>query len=118
VILIGTGSELRLCVGAYEALKAEGVGARVVSLPCWELFEQQDAAYKDSVLPRHITARVSVEQGTTLGWERYTGFDGARIGMHSFGASAPLKEVLNKFGFTPEKVLEAARRQIAATSGG
>ncbi len=112
VILMGTGTELALCVGAYEALKKEGIGARVVSMPCWELFEKQDEAYRDSVLPPAIKARVSVEQAATMGWERYTGATGEIIGMHSFGSSAPLKDLLKKFGFTPEKVLEAAHNQI------
>lgn len=112
VILIGTGTELSLCVGAYEALKAEGIGARVVSMPCWELFEQQDRAYRDSVLPPAVTARVAVEQAASMGWERYVGNTGTIIAMHSFGSSAPLKDLLQKFGFTPEKVLDAAQRQI------
>ena len=112
VILMGTGTELSLCVAAHEALKKEGIGARVVSMPCWELFEMQDAAYRDSVLPPAVKARVSVEQAATMGWERYTGATGEIIGMHSFGSSAPLKDLLQKFGFTPEKVLEAARNQI------
>ena len=112
VILIGTGSELQLCVGTYEALKAEGIGARVVSMPSWELFERQPQAYRDAVLPPAIKARVTVEQGTVIGWDRYAGASGKIIGMHTFGASAPLKDLLTKFGFTPEKVLEAAREQI------
>ena len=113
VILMGTGTELGLCVGAYEALAAEGIPARVVSMPCLELFERQDQAYRDEVLPPAITARVTVEQGTVIGWDRYAGASGSIIGMHSFGSSAPLKDLLTKFGFTPEKVLEAARHQIA-----
>ena len=112
VILMGTGTELSLCVGAYEALKKEGIGARVVSMPCWALFEMQDQAYRDSVIPPGITARVSVEQAATMGWERYVGSVGEMIGMHSFGSSAPLKDLLKKFGFTPEAVLEAAKNQI------
>ena len=112
VILMGTGTELGLCVGAYEALKAEGIGARVVSMPSWELFEQQDQAYRDSVLPPAIKARVTVEQAAVMGWDRYAGSSGAIIGMHSFGSSAPLKDLLKKFGFPPDKVLEAARQQI------
>ena len=112
VILMGTGTELSLCVGAYEALKKEGIGARVVSMPCWALFEMQDQAYRDSVIPPSITARVSVEQAATMGWERYVGSVGEMIGMHSFGSSAPLKDLLKKFGFTPEAVLEAAKNQI------
>ena len=117
VILMGTGTELGLCVGAYEALKAEGIGARVVSMPCWELFEKQDQAYRDSVLPPAIKARVTVEQGAVMGWDRYAGASGSIIGMHTFGSSAPLKDLLKKFGFTPEKVLEAARHQVAIHEG-
>jgi len=113
VILIGTGSEVSLCVEVFETLKAEGVAARVVSMPSWELFEHQDQAYRDSVLPPDVTARVSVEAASAMGWDRYTGRDGAVIGMHSFGSSAPIKDLLKKFGFAPDKVLEAARDQIA-----
>ncbi|HEV7440097.1 MAG TPA: transketolase [Methylobacterium sp.] len=113
VILIGSGSEVQLCIGAYEALKAEGVKARVVSMPSWDLFERQDEAYRNSVLPPEVLARVAVEQGSVIGWDRYAGSAGAIIGMHTFGSSAPLKDLLKKFGFTPEKVLQAARDQIA-----
>jgi transketolase len=113
VILIGSGSEVQLCIGAYEALKAEGVKARVVSMPSWDLFERQDEAYRDSVLPPGVLARVAVEQGSVIGWDRYAGSAGSIVGMHTFGSSAPLKDLLKKFGFTPEKVLEAARDQIA-----
>ena len=113
VILIGTGSEISLCVEAYETLIKEGVAARVVSMPSWELFEQQDQAYRDSVLPPDITARVSVEAGSVIGWDRYVGASGAKIGMHTFGSSAPIKDLMVKFGFTPEKVLAAAKDQIA-----
>ena len=102
-----------MCVSAYEALKAEGIGARVVSMPCIELFQRQDQAYRDSVLPPSIKARVSVEQAAVMGWDKYVGTTGEIIGMHSFGSSAPLADLLKKFGFTPEKVLEAAKRQIA-----
>jgi transketolase len=112
VILIGTGSEVRLAVDAYEDLTAEGTRARVVSLPSWQLFDQQDEAYRESVLPEAVQARVAVEQGSTLGWDRYVGPQGRIIGMHTFGASAPLKEVESKFGFTPDKVAEAAREVI------
>jgi len=114
VILMGTGTELSLCVDAYERLKAEGINARVVSMPSWEVFEQQDQAYKNSVLPPNVTARVSVEMAATLGWERYVGPKGQMIGMHSFGASAPLKDLLKKFGFSADAVVAAARRVIAA----
>ena len=112
VILMASGSELSLCVDAYEKLKAEGVKARVVSMPCWELFEQQDAAYKANVLPQNVTARVSVEMASTFGWERYVGTKGKMVGMHSFGASAPLKDVLKKFGFSAENVVAAAREVL------
>ncbi|HVN17517.1 MAG TPA: transketolase [Dongiaceae bacterium] len=114
VILIGTGSELSLCVEAYEKLKAEGIKVRVVSMPSWEVFDQQDAAYQESVLPSDVTARVSVEMASTFGWERYTGSKGRNIGMHRFGASAPLKDLLKYFGFTADKVVEEARAAIAA----
>jgi len=113
VILIGTGSEVALCVQAFETLKGEGVAARLVSMPSWELFEDQDQAYRDSVLPPAVEARVSVEAGSTLGWDRYVGPRGTAIGMHSFGASAPLKDVLREFGFTADKVADAARALIA-----
>jgi transketolase len=113
VLLMATGSEVSLCIDAYEKLKAEGIKARVVSMPSWELFEHQAREYRDSVIPPSVRARVSVEQATTLGWARYTGIDGANIGMHTFGASAPLKEVQKKFGFTPDRVVEAAREQVA-----
>ncbi len=117
IVLIGTGSELQLCMGAYETLTAEGVKARVVSMPSWELFERQDEAYRSSVLPPEVLARVAVEQGTVIGWDRYAGSSGAIIGMHTFGSSAPLKDLLSKFGFTAEKVMEAARDQLARHAG-
>jgi len=113
VILIGTGSEVSLCVEAYEKLKAEGIQARVVSMPSWDIFEQQDAAYKESVLPSSVTARVSVEMAATFGWERYVGLKGRKIGMHRFGASAPLKDLLKFFGFTADAVVAEARKAIA-----
>jgi len=112
VILIGTGSELGLCVAAQEKLIAEGVKARVVSIPSFELFEKQDAAYKESVLPAGVTARVSVEMASTFGWDRYTGPKGKIVGMRSFGASAPLKDLLKKFGFTVENVVAAAKESM------
>jgi transketolase len=105
-----------LCINAYEHLKTEGINARVVSMPSWELFEQQSQEYRDRVLPPHITARVSVEQASTFGWAEYVGMSGARIGMHTFGASAPLKALQYKFGFTPDKVVEAAKVQISGGS--
>jgi transketolase len=113
VILIGTGSEVKLCIDAYEDLKKEGVKARVVSMPSWDLFQHQDQAYRDEVLPPAVKARVSVEAGSVLGWDHYVGSSGAKIGMHTFGSSAPLKDLMKKFGFTPDAVLEAARQQIA-----
>ncbi len=113
VLLLGTGSEVALCLGAAERLAGEGIGARVVSMPSWELFEHQDLSYRDSVLPPEVIARVSVEQAATFGWERYVGQTGARIGMETFGASAPLKELQKKFGFTVDRVVEAARAQLA-----
>jgi transketolase len=113
LILLGTGSEVALCLGAATHLTAEGVAVRVVSMPSWELFEQQSQAYRDSVLPPEVTARISVEQAATFGWERYVGLTGAMIGMQSFGASAPLKELQKKFGFTVERVVEVARAQLA-----
>jgi transketolase len=113
VLLIGTGSELALCVEAHAVLAREGVRARVVSMPSWELFERQDETYRDSVLPPEVTARVSVEAGSVIGWDRYVGPTGSRIGMTGFGASAPIQDLMTKFGFTPEKVLEAARHQVS-----
>ncbi|MBV8230764.1 MAG: transketolase, partial [Planctomycetaceae bacterium] len=112
VLLLATGSEVNLCVKAFEELKAWGIKARVVSMPSWELFAHQDKAYRESVIPPHVTARVSVEQASDFGWERFTGATGARIGMHTFGASAPLKELQSKFGFTPDKIVAAAKAQI------
>ena len=94
-------------------LKSQGLAARVVSLPSWELFEEQDEAYRDSVLPAAIKARVSVEAAATLGWERYAGPEGAIIGMHGFGASAPAKDLMREFGFTPEKIAAAAKAQVS-----
>jgi transketolase len=113
VILMGTGSEVSLCVEAYEKLKAEGINARVVSMPSWEIFDRQDAAYKESVLASSVTARVSVEMASTFGWERYVGLKGRKIGMHRFGASAPLKDLLKFFGFTTDAVVAEARKAIA-----
>jgi transketolase len=115
VILIGTGSEVQICVEAHEKLAAEGVRSRVVSMPSWELFEDQDKAYQDEVLPAAIEARVSVEQASVIGWDRYAGRKGAKIGMQQFGASAPLKALLSHFGFTADAVAKAAKEQIART---
>ena len=115
VILMGTGSEVSLCVTAYEQLKSEGIKARVVSMPSWGIFEAQSDEYKKQVLPPSVKARVSVEAASTFGWSQYVGPTGKMIGMHSFGASAPIKDVLKKFGFTTEKVVEAARQAIASS---
>ena len=112
VILMGSGTEIQWCVAAYEKLKAEGIKARVVSMPCWELFEQQDATYIESVLPSNVTARVSIEMAATLGWDRYVGPKGKIIGMPSFGASAPLKDLLKKFGFDADRVVAAAKQTL------
>jgi transketolase len=113
VILLATGTELQHCVAAHELLKVQGIKSRVVSMPSWDLFERQDAAYKESVLPAAVTARVSIEMAATLGWDRYIGPKGKAIGMHSFGASAPLKDLLKKFGFGPEQVVAAAKQLLA-----
>jgi transketolase len=116
VLLLATGSEVALCVEAYETLKAEGIKARVVSMPSWEMFEhycRHHPEYREQVLPESITARVSVEKGSTLGWAQYVGASGHSIGMETFGASAPLKELQKRFGFTPENVVAAAKQQIA-----
>ncbi|ARP89522.1 transketolase [Bordetella genomosp. 9] len=111
VILIGTGSEVPLCLQAYEQLRAEGIAARVVSMPSWDLFEEQDQAYRDSVLPPDVGGRVAVEQAGRLGWDRYVGATGAMVVMHSFGASAPIAKLQAKFGFTVDNVVRAAREQ-------
>jgi transketolase len=113
VILMGTGSEVSLCVDAYEKLKAEGIKARVVSMPSWEIFDRQDSAYKESVLPSSVTARVSVEMASTFGWDQWVGLKGRKVGMHRFGASAPLKDLLKFFGFTVDAVVTEARKAIA-----
>jgi transketolase len=114
VILIATGSEVGLALFTREELAREGIGARVVSMPCSELFDRQPQEYRDEVLPPHITARVAIEQASTLGWHRYVGDRGAIVGMHTFGASAPLKMLVKKFGFTPDAVSEVARERVAA----
>jgi transketolase len=112
VILMGTGSEVHLCLEAFETLKGEGVKARVVSMPSWDLYERQDRAYREEVLPPKVTARVAVETAAPIGWDRYAGPDGEILAMHSFGMSAPAKALQSHFGFTADKVLEAARRQL------
>ena len=113
VILIASGSELSLVVEAHEQLLAENIRSRVVSMPSWDIFEHQTQEYQDSVLPPDLRTRLAVEQGSTLGWERYVGRDGRVIGMHTFGASAPLKELQKKFGFQPERVVAIAKELIA-----
>ena len=113
VILIGTGSEVGICLAAQEILAAEGIAARVVSLPCFELFDAQDAAYRDSVLPPAITARVGVEAGIVQGWEKYLGLAGRFVGMRDFGASGPFEELYAHFGITAEAVVEQARAVLA-----
>jgi transketolase len=114
VILLGSGSEVHIAHEAYKRLTAEGVKARVVSLPSWELFAQQDAAYKESVLPKAVTARVSIEAGVTLGWERWVGTAGITIGIDRFGASAPYERIYEEYGLTPEAVVDAARKVMGA----
>jgi transketolase len=113
IILIATGSEVTLAVQAHEKLLSEGILTRVVSMPSWDIFEQQSQEYRESVLPPKIEARVAVEQASSFGWERYVGSKGRVIGMNTFGASAPFKELQAKFGFTPEHIVEAAKQQVA-----
>ena len=113
VILMATGSEVSLCVEVYERLTNEGVAARVVSMPSWDLFEKQDQAYRDQVLPPEVVGRVAVEQGAALGWDRYVGLGGAILAMHTFGASAPIADLKTKFGFTADHLYEAAKAQAA-----
>jgi transketolase len=117
VLLLATGSEVAVCLEAHERLTAEGIRARVVSMPSWELFDDQPLEYRDTVLPPAVTARVSVEQASTFGWAKYVGTAGHSIGMRSFGASAPLKDLVKKFGFTPDHVLAAAKEQIKLAQG-
>jgi transketolase len=117
VLLLATGSEVHLALAARDELAADGLKVRVVSMPCWELFDRQPREYRDSVLPPSVRARVGIEQASTFGWHRYVGDDGRVVGMHTFGASAPLKELLTKFGFTADSVAQAARESLAATKG-
>jgi transketolase len=112
VIIIASGSELSLAVEAHEQLLADGVRSRLVSMPSWEIFEHQPQAYRDTVLPPNVKARVAVEQGSILGWDRYVGNSGRVIGMDTFGASAPLKALQKKFGFEPNQVVAAAKEQL------
>ena len=112
IILIASGSEVSLIVEAHETLTAKGIRSRVVSMASWDIFEHQPPEYRDSVLPPRVRARVAVEQASTLGWERYVGREGRVIGMQTFGASAPLKELQKKYGFSPEQVVSAAKQQI------
>jgi transketolase len=112
VILIASGSEVSLAVEAHEKMRADGIRSRVVSMPSWDIFEHQTQEYRDSVLPPDVTARVAIEQASTFGWERYVGLTGRVIGMHTFGASAPLKELQKKFGFEPYEIVAAAKEQI------
>jgi transketolase len=115
VVLLATGSEVQLALAARDELQSSGIGTRVVSMPCWELFDRQPRSYRDQVLVPGAT-RVAVEQASTLGWDRYVGDHGAVVGMHTFGASAPLKQLLTRFGFTPERVAEVARQCLGRTT--
>jgi transketolase len=114
VILMGTGSEVEICLRAYETLKSEGVKTRVVSMPSWELFDEQHPKYQDSVLPPSVKARVAVEAGIGLGWEKYLGSSGRFVGMSSFGRSAPAKELYEFFGITADNVVAQARAAMSA----
>ncbi|MGH7106362.1 MAG: transketolase-like TK C-terminal-containing protein, partial [Acetobacteraceae bacterium] len=117
VILIASGSEVQLALAAREQLGREQIAARVVSMPSWELFEAQDQGFRDSVLPPASGARVTIEEGSTIGWERYAGPFGVVLGMHTFGLSAPIKIVMEHFGFTAEHVIRAAKQTIAQNKG-
>src|SRR5258708_22710491 len=112
VILIGCGSEVSLCVQASERLTAEGIKTRVVSMPAWELFDEQDQQYQAIVLPPSLTPRLTVEEASPIGWERYAGRDGAVLGMRTFGMSAPMKVVAEHFGFTPDRVVAVAKEVL------
>ncbi len=118
VLLLATGSEVHLALGARDELAREGITARVVSMPCWELFDRQPRDYRDSVLPPQVTARIAVEQASTFGWHRYVGERGAIVGMHTFGASAPLKALQSKFGFTTSRVADVARATLQSNREG
>jgi transketolase len=112
LIFMATGSEVGLAVDVHERLAAEGIATRVVSMPSWELFLNQPQEYQDQVLPPEITKRISVEQASTFGWHRFLGSEGKAVGMQSFGASAPLKELLKKFGFTPDALVAEAKKML------
>ena len=112
LILIATGSEVHLALGAAEELESDGVKVRVVSMPSWELFEKQSEEYRESVLPRSIARRVSIEAGVTMGWERYIGLDGLAIGIDRFGESAPAERLFKEFGFTVDNVVNHARKLL------
>jgi transketolase len=112
IILIASGSEVSLIVKAHEELASQGIRSRVVSMPSWDIFEHQPQSYRESVLPPEVKPRIAVEQGSVLGWERYVGADGCVIGMKTFGASAPLKELQRKFGFEPERVVAIAKELL------
>ncbi|MCL4256382.1 MAG: transketolase, partial [Anaerolineae bacterium] len=109
IILIATGSEVSLAMDAYHHLRQEGVKVRVVSMPCWELFDEQDAAYQESVLPKRVKARVSIEAGVTTGWQKYVGIDGVTIGIDHFGASAPYERLYQEFGLTVGRIVDVAK---------
>jgi transketolase len=114
LIMIATGSEVQLALGAHETLSGEGVRSRVVSLPCWEIFDRQDQSYRDQVLPPGPAVRLAIEEASTMGWERYVGSDGTIVGMHTFGQSAPFKDVEKEFGFTPDQIADVARKAVEA----
>ena len=114
ILLLATGSEVSLCLESAERLSKEGIKVRVISMPSWQIFEKQDEAYRNHVIPPDVIARLSVEQASTFGWERYVGLRGRSIGMKSFGASAPLEELLKKFGFTVDHVVAQAKEVIAS----
>jgi transketolase len=118
LILVGTGSEVGVCLEAQKQLESEGVATRVVSMPCFDRFVEQDSSYRDKVLPPTVRARVSVEAGATLGWERIVGQDGEMIGMHGFGASGPAADLLTHFGFTAENVASTGRQLVNRISEG
>jgi transketolase len=117
-LLLATGSEVSLALAARDELAREGIRARVVSMPCWELFDRQPEAYRDAVIPPSVRARVAVEEASVIGWDRYVGDGGAVVGMRTFGASAPLKELIGKFGFTPQAVADVARGRVQAARDG